>query len=496
MADPIQTGFSRVFLLENRAGPANVPTYEGLMKASGITWPQGDVETIRIPSSESYDSFETIGKVSGDQGNPEMTLTARYTTDISKLLKLARLGCDHDIQVHMGKCQNPSDFNGGWDKIVVLEAARATNYSTEDLGALQPSERAMVNEEAPFTGEDLYEIKKILFSEIGAAAIVQEVVDVVVCDAVNCGACGIKSDGCQVVFGLTLSAGGSPGLSAEVLYTENGGSTIGDTNITTLAANENPNGMACVGVNLVVISEDSESLHHAPISDILDGDETWTEVTSGFVATFGPLSIWSVDPSHTWIVAEGGYVYFTSDPTAGVEVQSSGSATSQDLNAVHALNILDILAVGASNAVIYSRDGGASWSSVTGPAVGVNLNCCWMKTATEWFVGAANGRLYYTRDSGVTWTEKSFPGNGAGSVRDIVFSSDSVGYLAHSTAAPAGRILRTISGGNSWYVAPESTAVIPTNDYVASLAPCADVNVIYGGGLAGNAVDGFMVKGS
>lgn len=493
MADPIQTGFTRVFLIENRAGPANVPTFEGLMKASGITWSQGDVTTIRVPSSEQYDQFDTIGKVSGEQGNPELTLTARYTTDLSKLLRLARLGCDHDIQIHMGKCQNPSDFNNGWDKIVVLEAGRATNYTTEDLGALQPSERNMINEEAPFTGEDLYEIKKILFAEIGAAEVVQEVVGITVCDAVNCGACGIQSNGCQVVFAVTLSAGGSPGLSAEVLYTEDGGGTVGDTNVTTLAANEDPDDIACVGANVIVISEDSISLHYADLTDILDGVETWNEVATGFVE--GPRAIWNVDPSHTWIVGAGGYVYFTDDPTAGVEVQSAGSATTQPLNDIHALDILNALAVGDNNAVIYTADG-STWGSVTGPAVGINLTCCWMKSATEWFVGTANGRLWYTKDAGVTWTEKAFPGSGAGVVRDIAFSSDTVGYLAHSTAAPAGRILRTISGGNSWYVAPESTAVIPANDYVGVLAVCADVNTVFGGGLAGNAVDGFLVKGS
>jgi hypothetical protein len=83
-------------------------------------------------------------------------------------------------------------------------------------------------------------------------------------------------------------------------------------------------------------------------------------------------------------------------------------------------------------------------------------------------------------------------------VRHIVFSSPSVGYLAHSTTAPAGRILRTINGGFSWYVLPEASGFsIPANDYVAKLAPCEnEVNLIYGGGLAGNETDGFLVKAS
>ena len=65
-------------------------------------------------------------------------------------------------------------------------------------------------------------------------------------------------------------------------------------------------------------------------------------------------------------------------------------------------------------------------------------------------------------------------------------------------ARPAGRILKTTDGGNSWYVAPEDpTKAIPTNDYVAKLAVCAyEPNVVFGGGLAGNGTDGFLVKGS
>lgn len=493
---PTANAFSRLWLIENRASPARVPSYEGQWMAGSVSWSQGDITKIEVPDDERYGAFRTIAKIVGQQGNPTLPVTARYARDVqSTLLRLARLRCDHDLQIHIGQCQNPQQFNDGWDKVLVLEAARPSDYSTTDIGALQSDQNAVVNEDVPFEGEDFYEIVRKTFSEQAGSQIVQEIIGVVVCDTVQCGECGIPSGGCDVVFAVTLSNAGSPGLAAEVIFTQNGGTSWLDTLVDTLAANEDPNGLACVGINLVIISEDSESLHYAPIADILTQTETWTEVTTGFVATNGPLAIYSLSPRHTWIVAENGYVYFTADPTSGVSVQDAGIATTEDLNAVHAFNSQNVVAVGANNAVIVTRNG-SDWTVLTGPNPGVVLNTVFMRSENEWMVGDAGGQLWYTQDGGVSWTEKTFPGSGSGSVRDIRFSTPSVGYMAHSTSTPAGRILATIDGGNSWYVLPEAAGLtIPTNDYVGSLAVCdSNPNVMYGGGLAGNGTDGFLVK--
>ena len=492
-----QRQFSRMWIIQNGSGPGNAPSYQGVWRAGAVAWAQGDITPIYVPDPQTYGRFSIAGKILGERGLPQLPLTAYYPSDrASLLLRLTRLTCDHDLQVHMGECRNPQDFNNGWEKVMVLERAHITNYGTTDLGALNPGEQESVMEEVPFTGEDLYEIVRMSFEEQAAAAIVQEIVDVIICDAVTCGQCGIPSDGCQVVLALTLSAGGSPGLSAEIIYTQDGGANYADTNITTLAANEDPNAMACVGINTVVISEDSDSLHYAPTADILSAGETWTEVTTGFVPTNGPLDIISLTARHTWIVAENGYIYFTEDPTASVSVQSAGSVTTEDLNAIHGIDTENLVAVGANNAVVRTADGGTTWALITGPNPATILNTVWMHSPTEWLVGDAGGQLWYTRDGGVTWTEKTFPGSGTGSVRDIKFATKAVGYMAHSTAALAGRILRTIDGGNSWYVMPEAAGFsIPANDYVAALAACTEeANLVYGGGLADNWTDGFLVK--
>lgn len=493
-----KTSFSRVFLIENGAGPAQVPEYEGLARMMGLDWPQGDVTPVRVPSPDAYDRFEIVDVIRGAQGLPSTTLEFRQLATISEILRKVRRECPMDIQLHVGTCKNPSDFNGGWEdgRVVVLEVAYPTGYSTGDLGALDSDQRATVLESVPFTSLDLYEIKPINPEEQATAEVTDEIVDVAICDAVSCGACGLPSDGCSVVFALAGPVAGSPGLPSELLYTEDGGANWSATNIATLGLAEAGSALACVGTNLVVVSNASNSLHYAPIADILDGTETWTEVTTGFVVSGEPNDIISLDPQHTWIVGDGGYVYFTADPTAGVTVQTAGSVTAQNLNEIHALDVDNLVAVGASNAVIVTTSGGDAWSSITGPNVGVALNTVAMHRLNEWFIGDAGGQLWYTTDGGTTWTEKTFTGSGAGAVRALAFPTPSVGYMAHNTAGPAGRILRTIDGGNSWYVLPEKSGVaMPANDYVGAIAACSeDPNIVFAGGLADDGSDGFLVK--
>lgn len=487
---------TRVFLMEGGAGPSHPPVYKALARATSPSVPFGDTTPIRLPDPDKYGAFVNAGKIIGAADLATINLEARMTRELSEYLRVAQAICEFDIQVHYGLCQNPLDFNGGFDKVLALGKARVTTYSTGDQGAFEPGDDAPIVETLAISLEEYYEIGKIAPEELAGTQIVQEVAGLVICDSRQCGECGIPSNGCERLFVVTKSHGGSPGLPAEVIFTEDGGSTWTETNVTTLAATEDPTGVACVGQYLVVISNESLSLHYASILDLLEGTATWTEVTSGFVSTKGPNAIFSLGQSFNWLVGNGGYIYFADNITSAVTVQSSGGATVQNLNAIDGFDNLNLVAAGASNVVLVTDNGGQTWSLVVGPAVGVALNAIAMLNKNTWFVGTANGKLYYTENSGRTWTEKAFPGNGAGQVRDIKFVSSMVGYMAHDTATPMGRILRTIDGGYSWYVLPESTTLsFPANDKIGRIAACSDdINVVYGGGLGDNGTDGFLVK--
>jgi hypothetical protein len=83
-------------------------------------------------------------------------------------------------------------------------------------------------------------------------------------------------------------------------------------------------------------------------------------------------------------------------------------------------------------------------------------------------------------------------------VDDIQFSTASVGFIAHATAAPRARILRTYDGGYSWKITPERTgASLPLADRINALAVCPEnPNFVIGVGLADNGTDGIIIAGS
>lgn len=497
MGDIVKTPFTRVFTIEGRAGPANIPDYQGQVRVLSPSWGFGDRTPVREPDPSRYGAFRIIDSIKAERDLPTLPLEARYNFTRDEFLRLARLGCPFDVQIHMGKCQDPRDFNGGWDKILVLEGGDISNWAPSDMGALEQGDEAVITESIDINGLDLYEILQLSLAALAGTQIVMEVVDVTICDSVQCGICGIPSDGCQTVFAIQVATTGSPGLPSELIASRDGGTTIIERNITSLPANRNPTALACVGTRVMVVSNDDCSIHYAVTANILASTETWTKSVLGLTCPAGaPNDLFSLGSTFTWVVGNGGYVYFYNDITGTPVAQSSGGVTTQNLNAIHGYDELNLVAVGAANAVIYTRNGGATWVSVTGPAVGVVLNTVWMRGKNEWFVGTAGGQLWYTRDAGVTWTQKTFSGSGAGSVTDVAFATPTVGYMAHTTATPTGRILRTLDGGQSWYVLPEGTGAIPTNLRINALAACGeDVNIVYGGGV-GTGTDGILVKGS
>lgn len=496
MTDIAKTGQSRVFTIENRAGPSHTPQYQGFTKAMAIAWAQGDVTPVRIPNPNRFDDFITIDEIIGAQGLPELPLMFRNQRSLSNMLEVVRKRCPIDIQVHVGACRNPSDFNGGWDVIWVLEAARPIQYGTGPLGALDSAEQAVVDETINFKGRDLYQIKPVAGAEIASAAILSEVIAVAICDNVDCGACGPSSTGVQKLFAITTENSGSPGLAAELVYTGNAGATIGTLNVNSLPVNAAPTDIACVGTNLVVTSQADEALHYAPLIDVLEGIATFVRIATGFVSTHGPNALFSLGTSFTWFVGNGGYVYFSSDIPSGVAVVEAGAATAQNLNDIHGSDNLNLIAVGASNAVIVTQDG-TDFSAVTGPDPGVVLNCCWMRSPTCWFIGTAGGKLWYTEDGGLTWTQKRFSGDNSGTVKAIKFATPTVGYMAHATAAGVGRVFRTINGGQSWYALPEASGLrLPSSQRVNDIAVAQGVggqNFALAGGL-GTGTDGVLMK--
>jgi photosystem II stability/assembly factor-like uncharacterized protein len=480
---PAKNAYSRVFLIKRRARGDRAPSFQSCLIAGSIEQSFGDIEKIECPHPEEYGSFLEVGTIRGAEERPTTSLTGRYASDIaSELLQLAKIKCASDVQIHFGACQDPSDFNT-FDKAIVLEEAFLTSVSTDELGSIDSGGQAAINESADLAGRVWYEVLPLTFSERASSLADVELVDVVYADKVGCGDCEDEGDGCEKIYAISLTAAGSPGTPADCYYSLDGGTTWYAEDVDGLTTND-ADAIAVVGDYVSVYSNADETVSYILKSD-LDGtgvEGTWTQVATGIVAASGPNDAWSVG-TKAFVVGDGGYVYATEDVTAGLTVLDAGVASAQDLGAVHALSKEMALAVGAAGAIIYTLDG-VTWQASPSSPAAVVFGACWMKSQKEWWVGGASGSLYYTTDAGVTWTQKAFSGSGAGTVEDIAFASDSVMYVAHTTAAPAGRILRSYNGGYSFVVMPEGSGSIPSNEKIGAIAACAnDVNAVVGVGV-------------
>lgn len=488
------TQSARLYLIENRAGPENEVDFISFGRAESPSFPQGSVDPIIAPSPDRAGEYTKLGTTKGPPEQATVDLVGLYSRNtLSDFLRLARKGCPFDAMVIFGKCRdlkNSDDF----EKVVYFPDGTATDFSISALGEREGD--TPIEETLPISAEDMFELVPLTYASRAGDIITNQVLDIIIADTASCGDCDETSDGCQKVFGITLSAGGSPGTPADVVFSLDKCGTWQAHDIDSLTVGSDPSAIAKVGTYIVVTSNDDASIEIA-LSSEFDGvtDPSFSTVTTGIVAGGEPNDIWSIG-SKAFVVGDGGYIYSITDPTAGLTVLDAGVAVQDDLNAVHAINENFAIAVGNAGAIVKTENG-TIWGAITGPVgVGVNLNAIWIQSEKVWWVGGTDGNLYYTIDGGTTWGTKAFSGSGSGTIHDIQFSNENVGFVAHATTAPLGRILETINGGNTFIVAPRGSGVLPANDQVTALATCReDQNFVVGVGLADDASDGYIVVG-
>jgi photosystem II stability/assembly factor-like uncharacterized protein len=207
-----------------------------------------------------------------------------------------------------------------------------------------------------------------------------------------------------------------------------------------------------------------------------DNGATWTTVNiGGAAAGHGAVdsgALFALDQGHIWLASAEGYVYFSSDGGASWSAQTEGDLTSEDLRAVKFADENNGMAVGDSDVVLFTSDGGTTWKEAEATGSGDNLTCV-APSGNFWWVGTSGGDLWYTRDDGDTWTQRRFSGDGVGEVADVEFANDLVGYAVHNTAAPVGSIQVTINGGYTW-----KAITTPANNGLNAVS-VADLNTIY-----------------
>jgi hypothetical protein len=485
----------RCWAVEGGVHPTRSPQYLSLGKFSADPAQNiGEETRVSAPDPNHFDRDIQIGTVPGETERATLGIGIRSTAQASILQKWKNDRCRVDIYALTGKCGNPQDFTEGGEKWIYFPDGKISSHSFENFGAFGRDENNPTNEMVDMTSEEYYELLMMDMDQIAAAESVRQLYTVDFYPGEDCDDC---PDPCGRVVITMQGASATPGTQPIALWSVDGGETWTSKTIDTLFSNEDISDADFIGGDFVLISNTAHEIHYIDAPDLFDAGGTWQQNGNGFVVGKNPKKMVSVDPRHTWIVGDGGYVYFAKDHRTTIDVQDAGVATSQNLNAVSASSTKNVLAVGNLNAVIFTNNGGLSWQSVTGPAVGINLGACWMWDEQTWFAGegaGGTGKLWLTVNSGRTWTQVALPANYL-RIDKITFISEAEGYLLARDGSKE-YALRTITAGNEWVVLPQGKrGVALGNSYLNDIAACSKYqNLAIAVGVATNGTSGIAFK--
>jgi photosystem II stability/assembly factor-like uncharacterized protein len=234
------------------------------------------------------------------------------------------------------------------------------------------------------------------------------------------------------------------------------------------AADENTMATVCFEVDsdtirrLCVRDGDAAAALEVGYSD--DAAATWTNVTVGVTvneAGTGPQCLFAFDYEHIWLCTDDGRVFFSDDGGASWTDQATALAASgaASLEAIHFADTNVRYAVGATDVVIATVDGGTTWTAATATGGGNTNNTVQVLSRYVLIVGDSGGDIYHSWDGTTNWTQ-TWSG-GAGAVQCISMSTDTTGLMIWDTAAPIGTVYHTIDGGYSWkaYTTPTNVGL-------------------------------------
>lgn len=496
MADDIslaKSGQFRVFVQQAGSSPVNPYVYVGCLSLGGFQQDLGTGDPIYCPSSEVRGAYDIVDTTTPPPALPTTDITQHMDRTLQDFWwDLRRRRCKFNMVVVGSNCAAPDDINDFQSKILAKSVA-LTAFNTGAFNTLDADAVIDITGSLQIGAFDRF--LPMTFGEKADTSVFAEALDGIFADKIQCGDCGDPSDGAQKLYVLTSTIAASPALSSQLVHSKNGGGTWATDDITTLATKAG-SALAQVGTRIVVVSQ-TDLAHHYKQQSTLDAGTSgsWSRVSAGYVASKGPNAIWSKSPSETYVAAQGGYIYFMANPATAVTVLTDGSVTVQNLNDIRGKG-RTIVAVGASNAVVLSENGGSTWSLVTGPAVGVALNTVEVVTPSIWFVGAANGKSFYTTNKGASWTENT-PDSAITAVDSIRFVDEMVGYMAVETSGNP-RIYRTSDNGYSWHYDSSYVAGVPTtaSRYNFVVPAPNNYNVVLAGGIKSVGTDGIIVQGA
>jgi hypothetical protein len=495
----------RMFIQYGSARPNNKVSYAGqgtqYIAVNGLTNPEsGGISPIWVSDPRRAKGYKLAGRAvtPADLAKAELAIREKHGAIPRQLF---RFGCQFSLYELTGVCGDLSDFVSGWsDYILIYSAGLVTD---KDFGQRTGFDNDdPIEDRVSITLNDVYPIGPLSFGEGASTYVDLEVIDIVYGSKFTCGNCGPADDGSNRVYAATKASGaGSPGISAEVIYTLDGGANWASSAVTGLGATETLAGIDIAGKYLIVLG--SEAYYYTELNSMSGAPGTWTKVTTGFVTGKSPLDLVVISAREIYMCGQGGYIYKVEDVPSGAVVINAGLATTRDLYRIHGAEDV-MVAAGSTGAIIKTLNRGITWATTTTSPVALNtIRSVYVMDQLRYWVGAdLIGRLYYTLDGGESWIEKGFPGNGSGTVWDVVFPTEEVGFFSHSTTTPTSRLFTTWDGGYTWTNSTPRILNFPNHQKASRIAnpmgidAAVEVNYVALAGLSGGGTDGIILIGA
>jgi len=463
MSHPFVGGEGALFVQIN--GPNTQPAYLGCHQLGDVTEPSGDVTLLYCPDRTGPNKYVVIGSIKGAAGAPTTSITTNVTDEIDDLERVTN--CALTLYVNMSKSGRKDVFTNA-DRTFVFANAIITSRGLSGLTSRNPDDNAQAEMTFDMTGEYLIRAFEPTISRQSITE-TSTINDVTFCNEATCRTSENVAQGvCEDGFAVTDAPTGSPSTTANVIYTTNG-STWTATAADPFAVTEDVIAVECFetgrdSIRVIVARGTTDAGSAAEVAYSDDSGATWTAVDVGAVTgQYFPtrFSLFVYDRNNIWAGTDDGYIYISEDAGLTWTAQESGVINAGAWNAIKFADDSVGFAVGASNAMAKTTDGGTSWSAVTGPtaeAGNAAISLDVLDRNRVW-VGYDSGTLYYTNDGGVNWSARSFTGSGVGEVRDVKFMNEYIGVLVTDNASPVGAIHRTIDGGYTWQALTTPTNV-------------------------------------
>ena len=489
-----KVGERSIFFQDGGASPDSQPLYRGATSFGGWNTPQGDVTPIYLPSSQRPSTWEIVDTTRTAQGLATSDFTARTNEAIYRQWQtIKRTRCPINIYVKYDDCGSPDDLQS-WQYIKLYNNAFLTDFTDSADSPLDGDGEAPVELTGSFSALKEVVIYPVRFEEVADATLLAEVIDGFYGGVPSCGGkCGGRKQECEDLYTLQIANSGSPGLSSQVVFTNDNKQNWVAVDIPTLGGLSGT-AMAQAGSYVIVVSENDAAHHFITLADLKNEDAlAWDSIATNYVG--GLNDVYAKSSAEVFIAGVDGYVYFLASPNGEAEILTDGSVVSDDLRHIKGLSDT-VVAAGDNGAVIVSTNNGTTFSSkgvtVNGSALTGNITALGIVSESIWFV-AIDGTLYYTLNQGDTYFEKSL-GNSVTIINDIAFASESVGYMAVQIGATS-RIYRTIDSGYSWQFQDPFVSGSPTAERYSAVIPCWENEVAIGGRVSAGG-DGILAIGA